>query len=412
MFSVFRNAWKVKDLRSKLLFVLGIIAVYRLGTHILLPGLSYEAVETLKSSSEQTLYTLISGGGKGSIFALGIGPYISASIIMQLLTVAIPSLEQLQKEGPEGRKKINQASRVLAVVLALIQGAGSVFGWRYFFNHQEVLVYIMATLAMVTGTIFIMWLAEMITDKGIGNGSSFIIFSNIIAGLPTAIVGLYNMVLEDPVVGTLKSLALIIIFVIIIVFVVLVQGGERRIPVQYSKNGRGGMGNTSYLPMKVNIAGVMSIIFAVSILQFPMVLNQFFQNDKISYVADLLDMNSWSGAIIYVCLIFMFTFFYTSFAINPVEMAENMKKNASYIPGIRPGKPTSEYLARTINRLSWIGAVCYSLIAVSPILLQALFNIQVGFGGTTLLITTSVCLELTKQLESQLVMRHYKGFLS
>ncbi len=412
MFSVFRNAWKVKDIRSKLLFVLAILAIYRLGTFILLPGLSYSAVETLKASNEQTLYALISGGGTGSIFALGIGPYISASIIMQLLTVAIPSLEQLQKEGPEGRKKINQASRILAVVLATIQGAGTVFSLRAFFNNQEVLVYIMATLAMVTGTIFIMWLAEMITEKGIGNGSSFIIFSNIIASLPGAVIGLYNMVLGDPVKGTLKTVALITVFIVIIIFVVLVQGGERRIPVQYSKNGRGGVGNTSYLPMKVNIAGVMSIIFAVSILQFPMVLNQFFQNDKISDIAAFLDMYSLSGGIIYVCLIFMFTFFYTSFAVNPVEMAENMKKNASYIPGIRPGKPTSEYLNRTITRLSWIGAVCYSLIAVSPILLQAIFNIQVGFGGTTLLITTSVCLELSKQLESQLVMRHYKGFLS
>ncbi len=413
MFSVFRNAWKVKDIRNKLLFVLAVLAIYRLGTHILLPGMDYALFEVAKNSTgTQTLYSLISGGGMGTIFALGIGPYITASIIMQLLTVAIPSLEQMQKEGAEGRKKINQISRVLAVVLATVQAAGTVYSFRYLFVYQNLLVYIMATVSMVAGTIFIMWLAELISEKGIGNGSSFIIFSNIIAGLPGGIQMLLTMIKADPVKGTLEALALIAIFLAIVVFVVLVQGGERRIPVQYSKTGRGGIGNTSYIPMKVNIAGVMSIIFAVSILQFPAVLQSFIQNDTLANVANFLSLSSPSGALIYVVLIFVFTFFYTSFAVNPVEMAENMKKSASYIPGIRPGKPTSEYFERTIYRLSWIGATCYAIIAIAPILLQFIFKINVGFGGTTLLITTSVCLELTKQLESQLVMRHYKGFLS
>ncbi|MFV0441432.1 MAG: preprotein translocase subunit SecY [Lachnospirales bacterium] len=413
MFSVFRNAWKVKDIRSKLIFVLLVLAVYRLGMQILLPGMDYALFEAAKTQAAggQTLYAMIAGGGTGSIFALGIGPYITASIIMQLLTVAIPSLEQLQKEGAEGRKKINQISRILAVFFAVIQGAGAVFSLRYYFVYQNMLVYVMATLAMVTGTIFVMWMAELINEKGIGNGSSFIIFSNILSQLPSGVTTLYNMIQEDFVTGTLTAIALLAIFLVIIVFVVLVQGGERRIPIQYSKTGRGGA-NTSYIPMKVNIAGVMAIIFAVSLMQFPAMLNQFFQNDMIATVADFLSLSSFSGAIIYVILIFVFTFFYTSFAINPTEMAENLKRSASYIPGIRPGKPTSDYFERTVYRLSWIGASCYALIALAPILLEFIFKINVGFGGTTLLITTSVCLELTKQLESQLVMRHYKGFLN
>lgn len=413
MFSVFRNAWKVKDIRSKLIFVLLVLAVYRLGMQILLPGMDYALFEAAKTQAAggQTLYAMIAGGGTGSIFALGIGPYITASIIMQLLTVAIPSLEQLQKEGAEGRKKINQISRILAVFFAVIQGAGAVFSLRYYFVYQNMLVYVMATLAMVTGTIFVMWMAELINEKGIGNGSSFIIFSNILSQLPSGVTTLYNMIQEDFVTGTLTAIALLAIFLVIIVFVVLVQGGERRIPIQYSKTGRGGA-NTSYIPMKVNIAGVMAIIFAVSLMQFPAMLNQFFQNDMIATVADFLSLSSFSGAIIYVILIFVFTFFYTSFAINPTEMAENLKRSASYIPGIRPGKPTSDYFERTVYRLSWIGATCYALIALAPILLEFIFKINVGFGGTTLLITTSVCLELTKQLESQLVMRHYKGFLN
>lgn len=414
MFTVFKNAWQVKDIRQRIIFVIFILAVYRLGTHIPLPGIDHAALTYAKTNGqEQTLYSMLASGGYGTIFALGIGPYISASIIMQLLTVAIPRLEAIQKEGEEGRKKIGQYTKVLALVLATLQASGTVYSLQSLFKHNSPLVYIMATVSMVTGTIFIMWLGDLITEKKIGNGSSFIIFSNIISGLPVAAITLYNQATQGGIMGFVKVLVLLVVFVFIIAFVVLVQDGERRIPVQYAKTGRTKVGgNTSYIPMKVNIAGVMSIIFAISLLQFPMMLNQLFQNETLTKVSEFLDMNEPTGAIIYIVLIFLFTFFYTSFTFNPTEIAENMKKNASFIPSIRPGKPTADYIQGTVDRLSWIGATFYALIAVTPILLQAILKIPVGFGGTTLLIVTGVCLDLVKQLESQLLVRHYKGFLS
>ncbi len=416
MFSVFTNAWKVKDIRSKMLFIFFILAVYRLGTHIPLPGINPATLASAQAgASTGTLFSLIAGGGRASIFALGIGPYITASIIMQLLTVAITPLERLQKEGEEGRKKINQFTRVLAVVLAALQGIGTVYSLQSMFTYTGIVPYVVATLSLVTGTIVVMWLGELITERGLGNGSSFIIFANIIANLPYGISYLWNLASSGSGMDVLKVILIIIMFFVIIMFVVLVQNGERRIPVQYSK-GAGGKnyyaGKDQYIPLKVNIAGVMSIIFAISLLQMPAVLNQLFQNDTLAKLEQVLSITSPSGLIIYVILIFCFTFFYTSFAINPIEMAENMKKNASFIPGIRPGKPTSDYIQTSVNRLSWIGASFYAIIAATPVLLDWIFNINVGFGGTTLLIVTGVALELDKQLESQLLMRHYKGFLS
>ena len=415
MFSVFINAWKVKDIRTKILYVLLLLLIYRLGAHIPLPNISFSALETIKNSGQdQSIYSIIAGGGVGSIFAMGIGPYITSSIIMQLLCVAIPKLEALQKEGEEGRKKINQYTRVVAVALAALQGAGTVYSLRYAFVNQNWLTYIMATVALITGTIFIMWLSELLTEKAIGNGSSFIIFANILSGLPGAVGMLYATGTGTNITGWFKVIAILLIFVCVMAFVVLIQDGERRIPVQYSKKMVGRQmfgGQTSYIPIKVNIAGVMSIIFAISLLQFPATINQFVQSTKLTTVVKALSIHQPIGAVLYILLIFMFTFFYTSFAVNPVEMAENMKKNGGFIPGIRPGKPTSEYIQRTVDRMSWIGAFFYAVIAMAPVLLQWIFNVQVGFGGTTLLIVTGVALEIVKQLESQLLMRHYKGFL-
>lgn len=416
MFKVLRNAWNVKDIRNKLIFVLIILAVYRLGTQIALPGIHPETLTSQQSTaSVGTLFSLIMGGGSASIFALGIGPYITASIIMQLLTVALPPLERMKKEGEEGRKKINQYSRILAVALAVLQASGTVYSLRLAFTYQSPIVYVAAVVAMVTGTIVIMWLGELLTEKGIGNGSSFIIFANIISNLPLAIRSLQQAFFGVGISGYVKLIALLALFVALIFFVVLIQSGERRIPVQYSRRGSGMQalaGGNQYIPLKVNIAGVMSIIFAISILQFPATIGQLWSNDKLTAVINFLDITTWHGLIIYIILIFCFTFFYTSFAINPIEMAENMKKNASFIPGIRPGKPTSDYIESTVDRLSWVGAFFYSCMAAAPIILQWIFKINVGFGGTTLLIVSGVCLELIKQLESQLLMRHYKGFLS
>jgi preprotein translocase subunit SecY len=273
---------------------------------------------------------------------------------------------------------------------------------------------------MMTGTMFIMWLAELLTEKGIGNGASFLIFANILAGLPAGVMTFWNMITSDPgILSVLMVLVLLLTFALIIAFVVLVHEGERRIPVQYSRKaaaGSGFKGPQQYIPLKVNIAGVLSIIFAMSLIGFPVQIAQFFPNATfINNVASFVDFRDlhWIGAIIYVVLIFAFTHFYTSFAVNPIEMAENLKKNGGFIPGIRPGKPTGEFIQTTVNRLSWIGACFYSIIAITPILMGWLVPqmAHIAFGGTSLLIVTGVALEFVKQLESQLLMRHYKGFL-
>ena len=419
MFKVIANAWKVTDIRNKILFICFILCIYRLGTHIPLPGLDIiawrEWITNQGTDAITTLYSIIVGGGVGTIFAMGIGPYITASIIMQLLTVAIPKLEQLKKEGEEGRKKIGQYTRWLAVVLATIQGGGTVYSLRYLFIYQSWFTYFMATVAIVTGSIFIMWLGELITEKGIGNGASFLICSNILAGLPGAITGLALVTVGGDVFQYLSVALMALLFLAVVVFVVFIQDGERRIPVQYSKKLVGRQtygGSSSYIPIKVNIAGVMSIIFAISLLQFPSVISQFVPgNNFLTQMVNLLSTNHWFGASLYVVLIFCFTFFYTSFAVNPIEMAENMKKNGGFVPGLRPGKPTSDYIGRTINRMSWIGAASYAFIAIMPVIFQWIFRVNIGWGGTTLLIVTGVTLEIIKQLESQLLMRHYKGFL-
>jgi len=443
VFKIFANAWRVEDIRRKLLFVFLLLLIFRFGSAIPLPGMNLYYLDMARGrvgDFEQgfamTVFSMIAGGGVGSLFAMGIAPYITASIIMQLLTYAIPRLSEMKKEGEEGNKKIQQITRYLAVALAALQAAATVFSYtrfgqagaaNLFSEHlQNIYVYAIATLAMMSGTIFIMWLAELITEKGIGQGASFLIFANILAGLPQGVLALWVMVTgESPLTNIGLVVLLLVVFVLIIAFVVMVHEGERRIPVQYAKraaaSGRGsGMhGNhNSFIPIKVNLAGVLSIIFAMSLLQFPSQVAQFFPSpvdadpNLFERFIAYLDWNHPVGMVLYVLLIFMFTHFYTSFAVNPREMAENMKKNGGFIPGIRPGAPTSEFIQTTVNRLSWIGAVFYSLIAITPILLDRLIpNVQIGFGGTSLLIVTGVALEFVKQLESQLLMRHYKGFL-
>ena len=445
MLKIFANAWRVQDIRKKLLFIFLLLLIYRFGTTIPLPGIDLDWLSFFRygdgrtTDTAQTLFQMIMGGGLGSIFAMGIAPYITASIIMQLLTYAIPQLSQMQKEGEDGRKKIGQITRYMAVALAALQAAATVFSYtnhmgtgENLFRYENMLVYVVATLAMVTGTIFIMWLAELLTEKGIGNGASFLIFANILSQMPMMIMTLWARA-TDAEGNTFANVGLVLIvlavFALIIAFVVMVHEGERRIPVQYSKGAAGGrsmFGNqSSYIPLKVNIAGVLSIIFAVTLLQFPQMIMQFFPPSpgepgafqRVFGAEGVLRIGGPAGAhpigiIVYVILIFAFTHFYTSFAVNPVEMAENMKKNGGFIPGIRPGKPTSEFIQTTVKRLSWIGSVFYSLIALTPIILDTITGIPVGFGGTSLLIVIGVALEFIKQLESQLLMRHYKGFLS
>ena len=390
-----------------------VLFIFRIGTHLPVPGLDLNEVKNLSGSS--TLYQMIAGGNYGTVFAMGIGPYINASIIMQLLTVAIPKLEQINKEGEEGRKKINQYTRIAAVLLALLQGCGQVYTVRGAFMHANFYVYIVALVTMVTGTIFVMWMGEKLTEVGIGNGASFLIFANILSGLASGISALYTVGATGGASGWVKVFAIVFILLIVMAFVIFIQDGERRIPVQYSKKmvGRKVMGGqSSFIPIKVNIAGVMSIIFAISLLQFPYTINQLFHNSVLDTVSHYLSTSHPVGAVLYVILIFCFTFFYTGFAFNPVEVAENIKKSGGFIPGIRPGKPTSDYIQNVVDKISLIGACAYALIALVPILLEVIFKINVSFGGTTLLIVTGVALEIVKQLESQMLMRHYKGFLS
>ena len=425
MFKVLANAFKVKEIRDKLLYVLLVLLIYRIGTTIPLPGMNFAAIDELRSSfgDGQTFLALMMGGGFGTIMAMGIMPYITASIIMQLLTVAIPKLEAIKNEGEDGRRRINQYTRIFAVVLAVLQGAAMVYSYigqsaqmgLPLFNHPGPLSYVLATVSMVTGTIFIMWLAELLTERGIGNGASFLIFANILAGMPMTITNVWSYVSGFEILPlVLVSLLILAGLSLVIAFVVLVAEGERRVGIQNSKKMAGRLhGSGSYIPIKVNIAGVMSIIFAISLVQFPIQLAQFFPNTpQLQTLASYLSFSHPVGVITYVVLIFVFTFFYTSFAVNPVQMAEDMKKSGSFIPGIRPGKPTSEFIQEIIDRLSWIGAICYSLIAVAPVLFELITGVQAGFGGTTLLIATGVALEFIKKLESQLLMRHYKGFLS
>jgi len=440
LFKIFINAWRVNDIRKKLLFIFLLLLIYRLGSAIPLPGIDLEVLNWARYPGQfdvtQTLFNMITGGGIASLFAMGIAPYITASIIMQLLTYAIPQLSQMQKEGEDGRKKIGQITRYLSVALATLQASATVFSYRNFhgtginlFRYPNMLVYVVAVMAMVTGTIFIMWLAELIGEKGIGNGASFLIFANILSQLPFDLMRLLEFVTGSETnrfASILILIATLAIFALIIAFVVAIHEGERRIPVQYSKGAAGGramFGNQStYIPLKVNIAGVLSIIFAVSLLQFPMQIVSFLPGEMPAWLDRAFGPTGFLqivgnphpiGIILYVILIFVFTHFYTSFAVNPVEMAENMKKNGGFIPGIRPGKPTSDFIQVTVKRLSWIGSVFYSLIALTPILLDLIPGTpSIGFGGTTLLIVIGVALEFIKQLESQLLMRHYKGFLS
>lgn len=423
MFKIFANSWKTPEIRNKILYTLMIFAIVRIGTLIALPGIDTAGVMAARqnggASVATTLYSVIAGGANSgwSLFAMGIGPYINASIIMQLLTIAIPKFEQLSKEGPDGRKQLQSYSRYLTVVLALIQGTGLVYTYQNMYLVHSPLVYIASVLCLVCGSTFVMWLAEQITAKGIGNGSSMIIFINIVSSMPQGAAMLYYTIVGGGAMGAAKVVAIVAILVVVLAFIVCVNSGERRLPVQYSTKvvgRRQAGGRSTSMPIKVNTSGVISIIFAISLLQFPQQIAMFMPNRgaTLTKVMEVLNMTHPVGALLYVVLIFFFTYFYTSIVINPNEIAMNMKKNGGFIPGIRPGQPTSAYITRVVNRITLVGAICYAILAMVPILLQWIFKINVGFGGTTLIIVVGVCLDIVKTLESQLLMRHYKGFLN
>jgi preprotein translocase subunit SecY len=427
MLSAFRNALKIPDLRGKILFTVAIIAVYRLGSHLPVPGVDFDAVQQFLENPGNrdpngafTLINLFSGGAltQFAIFALGIMPYITSSIIMQLLQVVIPRLEQLQKEGESGRKKIQQYTRYLTVFLALLQSASIV----QLAHNQGILPldifpgltpgrFALAVLTLTAGTALIMWLGELITQRGIGNGMSIIIFTAIVSTLPSEGANILR-VNKAFTFGLVCFLGLLII-----VAVIFVEQAQRRIPVQYAKRMVGRRmygGQSTYIPLKVNQAGVIPIIFASSLLYIPVLLRSIVNKP---WLNDIVDRFARTGShpfyiISYFVLIIFFAYFYNSIAFNPVDTADNMKKYGGFIPGIRPGRQTAEYLNHILTRITLPGALFLGAVAILPFIALAAGNVQqFPFGGTAILITVGVGLETMKQIESQLLMRNYEGFL-
>lgn len=440
MFKTLFNALKVADLRKKLLVTLGLLIVFRFGAFITAPGVDGELLSEYMSQSSSSILTtinVVTGGAFSqlSIFAMSISPYITASIVIQLLTVAIPSLEELSKEGEAGRRKLSKYTKYLAVVLAAVEAFGLYMTYRsaHIFLGEGLLVPMMFVLTLAAGSTFLMWLGDKITSKGIGNGVSLLIFAGIVSGLPSAVSYLWSLIMVDGVFslsGLLIALAVIIGAIILIAGVVWVTEAERRVPIQYAKRVVGNKmygGQNTHIPIKLAMAGVMPIIFAMSLMQFPAMIIQLINPNilaetgfwagvyKVCAFSSLAGSNELVGygiahTIIYLALIALFTYFYTKMIFNTTEVANNLKKNGGFIPGIRAGKPTSDYLANILKYVSGFGSIFLGIIAALPILVQ-FAELQVSFGGTAILIVVSVALETIKQLESQMLVRHYKGFL-
>lgn len=419
MFSTLRNAWKIPDLRSKILYTLMMIVIFRLGSAIPVPGMDSAKLATLFGSDEGIagFFNLMSGGAfkNFTIFALGISPYITASIIVNLLQIAIPSLEAMAKEGEEGRKKLAQFTRYGTVVLALVQAFGFSVGiFRSAFTDFNTLSVTVAVITLTAGTAFLMYLGEKINENGIGNGISMFIFAGIISRVPSATIDIVRGLISQEI-NVFNVILFLVLAVFIIVGVIYIQQGTRKVPVQYAKRVVGRKmygGHSTHIPLKVNQAGVIPVIFAVSLLMFPITISQFWPASGFAtWIGLYFTQSSLLYNVLYAVLIIFFTYFYTSVTFNPVEVADNMKKNGGFVPGIRPGRPTSEYLARTLNRITLAGALFLAFIAVVPNVLLSFGTLQISFGGTSLLIAVGVSLETMKQIEAQMVMRHYQGFL-
>ena len=426
MLSGFQNASRVPELRRRVLFTLAMIAVYRLGVHVPTPGIDRHAMAAFFEQQQNTLFgflNLFSGGAleQFSVFSLGIMPYISASIILQLLTVVFPYLERLSKEGEAGRRKITQYTRYGTVVLSIVQGtmiAIGLEGTQGPGGNSLVLnpgweFRIMTVLTLTSGTAFIMWLGEQITERGIGNGISLIIFAGIVARLPSAITTTLQFMREGEM-GPLVALLILALSVLVVGAIIFVERGQRRIPVQYAKRvvGRkmyGGM--TSHLPLKVNTANVIPPIFASSILIFPATLAQFANHPWVQTASGALAPGTWLHDFVYVLLIIFFAFFYTAVVFNPSDVAENMKKAGGYIPGIRPGQKTAEYIERVLSRITLSGAIYLCIVSLLPTILVRQFNVPFYFGGTALLIVVGVALDTGAQMETHLITRNYEGFM-
>lgn len=429
MLQTLRNAWKIPDLRKRIVFTIGMLLVYRVGSHIPTPVIDAKVFSELLNTfgSLGGFLDIISGGSfrVASVFAMSISPYINSSIIMQLLTVAIPALERLQKEGEEGRKIIQQYVRYGAVLLGLVQAIAlyiTVQARGGVLDGGSVLSFLSFTLTFTAGTAFLMWLGEQITEYGVGNGISMIIFTGILSRGPSAAKGLYvNYVAGNfggqGVVGILAIAVILAVFIVVIAGVIWVQEAERRIPIQYAKRVVGRKmygGQSTHLPIKVNLAGVIPIIFAMSIMMFPSTIVTMFFSSADNWFVNLFKNPERNALFIVIeaLLILFFTFFYSIIQFNPVEIANNMKKNGGFIPGYRPGKATSDYISKVLNRITWFGGFFLAIITIAPIIIGNLTGISgIWIGGTTVLILVGVALETVKQIESQMLMRHYKGFL-
>ena len=437
MFETLRNALKVKDIRKRLLFTLVVLIICRLGSQLPIPGIDTDTISQYLNSLLGDSFNLLNSFTGGSfesmsLFALNVTPYITASIIIQLLTIAIPALEELYRDGEDGRKKINNITRFVTLGLSVLESAGLAigFGKQGLLSNYGPLIVMEMIVCLTAGSVFVMWLGEQITDKGVGNGISIILLCNIVSRMPSDLYNLYQKFMEGKQISNVIIAGVIIFIVIIgtIILTIILNDAERRIPVQYSKKMVGRKmvgGQASNIPLKVNTAGVMPVIFASSIMSFPVVIAQFFTVDYSSIggkILTMLNSGSWCkpsqpiysvGLIIYIVLLFVFAYFYTSITFNPLEVANNMKKQGGFIPGIRPGKPTSDYLNKILNYIVFIGAVGLTIVAIVPILASGLLDVsRISFSGTSLIIIVGVVLETIKAVESQMLVRYYKGFLN
>lgn len=422
-----RNAWKIPDLKKRLLYTLLLILVFRIGSFIPIPGITGNELKNFFTNL--TAFRMLAGNvAENSIFAMSITPYINASIIMQLLTIAIPALERLAKEGgEEGRRKINKITRYATVGLGLLQAFFMTLNIHLEGNLESPgwLFFIVTISALTAGTAFLMWLGEQITEKGVGNGISIIIFAGIVSNLPVGATIIYQTFFSEGsqiIAGIVGALALLALILILIVFIIFVTEAERRIPVQYAKRVVGRKmygGQSTHIPIKINSSGVLPIIFAMSLLQFPQILTNFIApNSENAFVKAILSFSDqWYFHVILALLVMGFTFFYSMVYFNPIEIANNLKKNGGFIPGIRPGKPTSDYIKSVSMKITTVGAFFLALITLVPhiftILFKVIFNkpLSLWFGSTSILIMVGVALETVKQIESYMLMRHYKGFL-
>ena len=437
MLKTLRNAFKIKDIRNKILYTFMMLVVVRIGSLLPIPGVDTEYFSKLLSNvGDLSFLDAFTGGSfeKMSIFALSITPYITSSIIMQLLTIAIPKLEEMQKEGEDGRKKITEITRYLTVGLALVESIamaigfgnqGLIKGYAAMSTEHYVTSIVVVVVTLTAGSAFLMWVGERITENGVGNGISIVLLINIISRLPEDFAALYEQFINGKHIafGVLAAAIIIAIVIVMIAFVCFLQDGERRIPVQYSQKVAGRKmvgGQSTNIPLKVNTAGVMPIIFASSLLQFPVIITQLFSKSSSEWTK-YLSSSYWCkpsmpqysvGLLVYIVLVVVFAYFYTSITFNPIEVANNMKRQGGLIPGINPGKSTSDYLNKILNYIVFIGAVGLIIIALIPILCSGFLNAKVSFGGTSIIIIVGVVLETLKQIESKMCNRYYRGFLS